>query len=488
MNISNIKRHIKHLIPFLAICMLCSNSSCDNTSVPFTEAEPEEEIVGGDVEFWMTRGNESVLFEKQDSLTWTNSSNGFTTVEIDSTQIFQEIDGFGFSLTGGSAYVINQMAESKKSELLEELFLTEGDAIGISYLRISLGASDLSSKPFTYNETPNGESDINLDYFSLEEEQADLLPLLKRIIVLSPEIKILATPWTAPTWMKSNKSFIGGELEKEYYDVYALYFIKYIQAMADEGITIDAITVQNEPLHDGNNPSMYMSANDQKEFIKSHLGPKFEENSISTKIIIYDHNLDNTSYSLSILSDDDAAQYIDGSAYHLYAGDINSLSSVYTAYPDKKVYFTEQWTSANGSFSDDFKWHMSNIIIGATRNWSSNVLEWNLASDSNYEPHTIGGCEQCQGALTISGNSVVKNVSYYIIAHASKYVRPGSVRIASDSSDDLPTVAFQTPDGKKVLIVLNNGSDISTKFNISYKDKTFTSSLWSGAVGTYIWN
>lgn len=161
---------------------------------------------------------------------------------------------------------------------------------------------------------------------------------------------------------------------------------------------------------------------------------------------------------------------------------------MHAAYPDKKVYFTEQWTSANGDFGDDLKWHTSNLIIGATRNWSSNVLEWNLASDSNYEPHTVGGCDQCQGALTIEGNSVSKNVSYYIIAHASKFVRPASVRIASDSSDDLQTVAFQTPDGQKVLIVLNSGTAVSTKFNISYNGKAFTSSLWSGAVGTYIWN
>lgn len=482
------KRHIRLFIQLMALCLLCSNSACEKTNETVTEPDLEEEIIGGDVEFWMTRGDKSVLFEKQDSLPWTDTSSGYTTITVDSSQRFQEIDGFGFSLTGASAYVINQMSEPEKTALLEDLFLTDDDAIGISYLRISIGASDLSAAPFTYDETPDGEADENLDYFTIAEEQADLLPVLKRVVALNPDIKILATPWTAPTWMKSNLSFVGGELEKAYYDAYALYFIKYIQAMANEGIIIDAVTVQNEPLHDGNNPSMYMSAADQTEFVKDHLGPKFEANNILTKIIIYDHNLDRISYPLSILADADAAQYIDGSAFHLYAGDISSLSTVYAAYPDKKVYFTEQWTSANGDFAADLQWHVSNLIIGATRNWSSNVLEWNLATDTNYGPYTVGGCDQCQGALTIDGDAVTKNVSYYIIAHASKFVRPGSVRIASDSSDDLQTVAFQTPEGKTVLIVLNNSTSITTKFSINFNGKMMSSSLWSGAVGTYIWD
>jgi glucosylceramidase len=475
-----------------AVCLFtlisCGKGRADDTLTTDNEIDTQAETTGSEVEFWMTRGNKSVLFEKQDSLSWQATEDGLVTIKVDSTQVYQEMDGFGFALTGGSATVINQMAEQKKSELLQELFLTTGNSIGVSYIRISLGASDLSSEPFTYDETPNGEPDLNLDYFSLEIEQEDLLPILKQIIQLNPEIKILASPWTPPIWMKTNKSFIGGELNKEYYDVYARYFVKYIESMAEEGITIEAITVQNEPLHDGNNPSMYMSAEDQADFIKTALGPRFEESNINTKIIIYDHNLDRIDYPITVLNDSEAYNYIDGSAFHLYAGEISSMSTLKAQFPDKNLYFTEQWTGSNGDFGGDLKWHVSTLIIGATRNWSNNVLEWNLASDPNFNPHTDGGCSMCQGALTITGDSFTRNVSYYIIAHASKFVRPGSIRIASDTSDELQTVAFISSEGKKVLIVLNNETSISTKFNIQYKGKNFTSSLWSGAVGTYIWD
>lgn len=482
-----IKRHIKSSLVLLVVSALGFCFACDETNPTIAPVVPLEDTKSQDIEFWLTRGDQSILFGKQDSISWGEAAAGYTNIIIDSTLTYQEMDGFGFALTGASAYMINQMTDAKKAELLEELFLTSDESIGISYIRLSLGASDLSAEAFTYNETPNGEADIDLNYFSLEEEQADLLPVLKQIVALSPNIKILASPWTAPTWMKTNKSFIGGELMEEYYDTYARYLVKYIQAMGNEGIIIDAITVQNEPLHDGNNPSMYMSAENQAKFIKSALGPAFEENNIATKIIIYDHNLDRLDYPTTVLNDAEAYPYIDGSAFHLYAGDISSMSTLQAQFPDKNLYFTEQWTGSESEFSGDLKWHVCNLIIGASRNWSKNVLEWNLASNASYGPHTNGGCSKCRGALTISANNVTRNVSYYIIAHASKFVRPGSLRIASSTSDDLQTVAFLTPEGKKVVIVLNSGTAISTKFNVSFNGKTFTSSLWSGAVGTYVW-
>jgi glucosylceramidase len=469
-----------------------SDTKMDTQTITIDEDDPDaSESIGTEVEFWMTQGNQAVLFEKQEDdlvFGYGSESSSDITIEVDTTTSYQEMDGFGFALTGGSAQVINQMDDQERDALLEELFLTDSNNIGISYIRISIGASDLSAEPFTYDETLDGAEDLDLENFSLTDYDSDLIPVLQSIIELNPDIKILGSPWTAPIWMKSNASYIGGELLSDYDDVYANYLIEYINEMENNGITIDAITIQNEPLNDENNPSMYMSASDQTDFIKNHLGPKFAENNISTKIIIYDHNADNTAYPLSILADDEAAQYVDGSAFHLYAGDISSLSTVHEAYTDKNVYFTEQWTSANGDFGDDLQWHLSNLIIGATRNWSRNVLEWNLASDPNYEPHTTGGCDACQGALTIDGNSVSRNVSYYIIAHASKFVRPGSVRIASNTSDELETVAFKTPDGEKVLIVLNNSTSTSTNFNIQFNNTTISSSLLSGAVGTYVWN
>lgn len=231
---------------------------------------------------------------------------------------------------------------------------------------------------------------------------------------------------------------------------------------------------------------MLMLAQDQADFIKKSLGPAFEAANIKTKIIVYDHNADRTDYPLLILNDPDAAKYVDGSAFHLYAGSIDDLSKVHNAWPSKNLYFTEQWVGAPGNLESDLAWHVRTLIIGGTRNWCRNVLEWNLASDPTYNPHTAGGCDQCLGTITINGDAVTRNPAYYILAHAAKFVRPGSVRINSNLPGNLPNVAFKTPEGKKVLIVLNDNST-GQQFNIKFNGKTVTTSLDKGAVGTYLW-
>src|SRR5699024_9850250 len=255
-------------------------------------------------------------------------------------------------------------------------FSTDSTFIGVSYLRISIGASDLSKRVFSYDDVSSEQTDTTLQYFDLDADKYNLIPLLKEILKINPDIEILGSPWSAPVWMKTNKSSKGGKLDPEYYDEYAQYFVKYIQAMDANGITIDAITPQNEPLNPDNNPSMVMTADEQTDFIKNDLGPAFEKAGIKTKIIIYDHNCNRHDYPITGLKDDDARKYIAGSAFHLYAGDISALSQVHKAYPQKGVYFTEQWTGGPGDFAGDLQWHVKNLIIGATRNWSKNVLEW----------------------------------------------------------------------------------------------------------------
>lgn len=437
---------------------------------------------------WLTTPDKKALFEKQpDRLSFTKGvKNGDPTIEVDTSQTFQEIDGFGFALTGGSATLIHSLPAATQDALLKELFLADGPNIGISYLRVTIGASDLSDTTFTYDEMPPGQTDEQLQHFSIAEDRKDVIPVLKKIVALNPAIKILGSPWTAPTWMKTNNSFKGGSLKPEYYKAYAQYFLKYIQAMRQEGIVIDAITPQNEPLHGGNVPSMVMQPAEQADFIANHLGPAFRSAGIKTKIIIYDHNADRPDYPITVLDNAGARPYIDGSAFHLYGGPITALSKVHDAYPDKHIYFTEQWVGGPGNFSKELQWHVSTLIIGATRNWSRNVLEWNLAADPAYKPHTVGGCTTCLGALTIGGDSVSRNVAYYIIAHASKFVRPGSVRIGSSVPAELNNVAFRTPDGRKVLIVVNNGK-APQRFNISFNGKVAATALDNGAVATYIW-
>jgi glucosylceramidase len=407
---------------------------------------------------------------------------------VDENTTYQTSDGFGYTLTGGSAEVINSLDAAKRDELLQELFdPAAANSISVSYLRVSIGASDLNATPFTYDDMPTGQTDVNLTNFSLAPDMTNLVPLLKKILAINPNIKILGSPWSPPTWMKDNNSFVGGSLQAQYLSVYAQYFVKYIQQMKAQGITIDAITPQNEPLHPGNNPSLLMPAAQQAEFIKNHLGPAFQAANITTKIIIYDHNCDRSDYPISILNDPAAKAYINGSAFHLYAGDISALSTVHNAHPDKALYFTEQYTPSNGNFGGDLKWHLKNVIIGSMRNWSRNALEWNLANNSTFGPHTPGGCTVCKGAITVeTGSTFTRNVGYYIIAHASKFVPPGSVRISSSSIGDLNNVAFKTPAGKKVLIVENDGAG-SGIFNIKYNGKWVVVSLDGGSVGTFVW-
>lgn len=473
------------LLLISSILMINCSKSNNNSSGSAGNTPPNNPppvITADTINSWITKADQSELLQKQNALVLSNTKNSYTSITVDSTQTFQTIDGFGYTLTGGSAYVINTLDATTKNNLLQELFGSNSNSIGISYLRISIGSSDLNASVFSYDDIVG---DTTLSHFSLSKDETDLIPLLKQIIAINPAIKILATPWSAPIWMKDNNSSIGGSLLTKYYDVYANYFVKYIKAMQAEGIVIDAVTPQNEPLNPDNNPSMVVTADEEKNFIKNNLGPAFSANEVKTKIICYDHNCDRPDYPTTILSDADAAKYVDGSAFHLYAGDISALSSVHDSYPSKNLYFTEQWTGSKESFSNDLLWHMQNVVIGSMNNWSRTALEWNLASDANYEPHTNGGCDQCKGALTISG-SVTRNVGYYIIAQASKFVPAGSVRISSSSITGLYNVAFLTPEGKKVLIVLNNGSSAIT-FNIKYKDDIVATSSLAGSVVTYVW-
>lgn len=477
-------RRFRRVIFFIMAFLIMSCCSRSNVDTP--KPTPNPTPTTNEVDVWLTKSDQSIKLQKQTSvLSFASYNNIYQNIELDVNQKFQSIDGFGFSLTGGSAQVINTLSSTKKQQLLQELFGNSENSIAVSYLRISIGASDLNSSVFSYDDLPTGQTDVNLSQFSLSKDQ-EVINLLKEILAINPNIKIMASPWSPPTWMKDNGNSIGGSLLPQYYSVYAQYFVKYIQSMKQNGITIDAITPQNEPLHGGNNPSMLMSATQQADFIKNHLGPAFQNANISTKIVVYDHNCDRPDYPISILSDTAANPYVDGAAFHLYGGDIGVLSGIHSTFPTKNLYFTEQWTSSAGDFGGDLKWHLKNVIIGSMRNWSKNALEWNLANDSNFQPHTNGGCTMCKGAITvIASENFEKNVSYYIIAHASKFVPQNSVRISSTTVGNLNNVAFLRPDGKIALIVENDGTN-TEMFNIKINGKWATTSLDAGSVATYI--
>lgn len=410
----------------------------------------------------------------------------FPVIQIDTAQHFQTVEGFGYTLTGGSAMLLHQMGASERTALLQEFFGKNSNSIGVSYLRISLGASDLDAEVFSYDDLPTGQTDPDLLNFNLSKDTLYLIPILKEILAINPKIKLMGSPWSPPKWMKSNGSSVGGNLKPQYYAAYAQYFVKYIQAMQVNGIALDAVTPQNEPQHGGNNPSLVMSFLQQADFIKNNLGPAFQAAGIDTKIVIWDHNCDNAAYPIAILDDPAAKPFVAGSAFHLYNGDVSALTQVHNAHPDKALYFTEQWTGSTSQFDEDLKWHLKNVIIGTMRNWSSVALEWNLANDPNFEPHTPGGCTQCKGAVTIDGSKSTKNVSFYIIAQIAKYVPPGSVRLESNILTEMPNVAFRTPEGKTVLVVLNENTNLKS-FNINAGGKWIVASLHGETAGTFVW-
>lgn len=468
-----------------------------------------------EIESWLTTPDRLALFEKQSETARfrAESRSRGATIVVDDRQAYQTIDGFGFALTGGSAeHLINMSAEAR-AKLLFELFATDDNNIGVSYLRLTIGASDLNSFVFSYDDLPTGETDYELKHFDLAQDKNDVIPVLKQILAINPNIEIMASPWSAPAWMKTNNDVRNGHLKKECYATYALYFVKYIQAMEDAGITIDAITIQNEPLNSRNTPSMPWFLDEQREFIRDHLIPAFEKSGTQVKLILFDHNCDRFDYPLALLSDPAISAFADGSGFHHYGGDLGALSIVHLARPDKNLYFTEQMVVERpGSSEIAIAASVKRMIVDVTRNWSRNVILWNLAADPLNDPHTDnGGCSMCQGAVTIDGDDVTRNIAYYTIAHASKFVRPGSVRIASTNTGDPtvsltedeerpgliratvientqvpPNVAFKTPDGKIVLIVAN--TTWSTRsFRVQYNGRFARLRLPPGGVGTYVW-
>lgn len=438
------------LIPLFLLITLCA---CSEESTP-----PDNDGDGGiSATAWLTSGDGS---RRLDPLGERNFAAGgqepAEVVSIDPGQTFQTMQGFGAALTNSSAWLIE--ASGSREAIIADLFSRE-TGIGISYARLPMGASDFTAVPaYTYNDLPAGQSDPDLSEFSIDPDRAFILPVLKDALAARPDLKVIGSPWSAPAWMKSPATLNGGSLRTQYHGVYADYFVRFVQAYAAEGVTVDAITVQNEPLHSTNDyPTMLMQAGQQADFIADHLGPALAAAGLATRIYAYDHNWDRPDYPLAILGDVNARRYVAGTAWHCYGGSVDAQSTVRDAHPDKDVIFTEcsggEWDS---DFGNVLMWNMRNLFIGSVRNWSSAVLLWNLALDAQNGPHR-GGCGNCRGVVTVrSDGTWERNVEYYTIGHFSRFVQPGAVRIASDTyPGSLESVAFRNPDGTLVAVVMN---------------------------------
>lgn len=427
------------------------------------------------VSIWTTTGSQSQLLQQQGNVTFgPDAGTAATTITVNEGTTYQTIDGFGYTLTQGSAKLISNLSATAQSALLNELF-SPSSGIGISVVRIGVGATDLSDYSYTYRD---GAA------FSLSgPDLTYTIPILKKILAINPAIKVLATPWTAPRWMKTNGSFIGGTLKAENYESYGQYWLDYMNAMRAQGIEIWGITPQNEPLNPHNEPSMTLTKENQLGLINDYIGPKLRGAGFNCKIICYDHNCDNTEFPIYVANN---SSYVDGSAFHLYGGSIAAMTTVKNA-TNKNVYFTEQYTDKNGSFSGDLAWHIQNVVIGSINNWARTVLEWNLVSDSQGGPHTPGGSTVSMGAVTIDGTTITRRVGYYIIAHVSKFVQPGAVRISSNSAGNIQTTAFRNSDGSKVLLAFNNSSS-NVAFKVKWGSQSFNYTLPGGTAATFKWS
>lgn len=439
------------------------------------------------IEGWITRAADALLQPMQPAVFSASApQDTLPTIEVDDSRIFQPIEGFGFALTGGSAFLLAGLAAADRTALLQELFGSSDASVGLSCLRLTIGASDLGERAYSYWELDPGTADPDLAHFNLAACCPEVVPVLQEILRINAAVKIIASPWSAPSWMKTNGSFVAGSLKPECYSAYAQYLVKYLEVMRGHGIHVSAMTPQNEPQNPRNEPSMVMTATEQAEFIKGYLGPALRKGAPETEILCWDHNCDGADYPLAVLGDAEARAYIAGVAWHLYRGSPEAMSDVQAQYPDKKVYFTEQWVSAHDGFMGALRWHTKNVIIGTLRNWSRTALEWNLASDPEYALHTPGGAVGALGGITI-GATITRNPGYYLMAHAARFIRPGSVRVYSSEVDQLPNVTCLTPDSRMVMLVMND-ADGPRRFRVQHRDAYATLELGTGDVATLRWN
>ncbi len=453
----------------------------------------------GTARLWLTTPDRSRLLERQadlvavsrDSAPSTTTTPG-TRITVDRSQRFQTMVGFGAAITDAAAELIQQRIPAvERAALVQELFGRTDGGAGFSFVRLTIGASDFSRSHFTYDDLPSGSRDVALAHFSIDSARRDVLPLVRSARAINPQLTVMATPWSAPAWMKSSQSLITGTLEPGAYPAFAEYLRRYVEAFGREGVPIALLTVQNEPHNEPKDyPGMRFTAPQRATFIGTHLGPLFAARGVRTRILDWDHNWDEPQSPMEVLRDTVARRYVSGVAWHCYAGDVSAQSQLHAAFPDKETYFTE---CAGGAWAPDFganlRWNMKTLVIGATRNWARGVVLWNLALDTHHGPH-LGGCNDCRGVLTVDSATgrVTRNEEYYALAHASRFVRPGATRIASDTGvDDLDTVAFSNADDASVVLLVVNSATVARRFLIGDGRYSFPASIPAGAVATFVW-
>ncbi len=465
---------------------------------------------------WVTTPDRAELLQQRDPVTFESGGSDLTTIVVDPTQRFQTMDGFGASITDSSASLLAALTPAQRDQAMRALF-DPTDGIGVSFLRQPVGSSDFTAEAahYTFDDVAPGATDFPLEHFSIAHDEAQVLPLLREAKRLDPELKVMATPWSPPAWMKTGDSLVDGRLKDDpaVYDAYARYLVKFVQAYTAAGVPIDYLSVQNEPQN--RTPDAYPGTDmpvAQQEKVILALGPLLKKASPRTQILGYDHNWQThpndaantppgedpaTDYPYQLLSGP-AAKWIAGTAYHCYYGDPSDQTALHEAFPKKGIWFTECSGSHGPTdtpeqiFRGTLTWHARTIAIGTTRNWAQSVVNWNIALREDGSPH-LGGCGTCTGLLTIGDDGTVRtDAEYYTIGHLAKFVRPGAQRIASTSfgttgwNGQIMDVAFRNPDGSTALVV-HNENDNPRSFAVAVGDRSFEYTLPGGALATFTW-
>jgi glucosylceramidase len=484
------RREIARLFQLSWVCTVCLfMSSCPDSSEAAQTAHS-----GPSVQIVETTGDRTMLLQAQPSIVFTRDGNSKgLVITVDEKTRYQQMDGFGGSLTDSSAWLIwNKLSASQQTTLMQELF-SPSNGIGISFLREPMGATDFSaSGNYSYDDVPAGKTDPNLTNFSVAHDVAYIIPLVKQALAINPDIKVVALPWSPPAWMKTTTTMNGGNMIAADFPSLAQYFIDFVQAYQQQGIPIYALSVQNEPRYTTTGyPTESLTADDESTFIGNYLGPALSKAGLANvKIFAYEHNWDDTAYPEVVLGSS-AAQYLAGTSFHCYAGDPSAQSTVKSAFPAKDIWFTECSGITPTKFASDLVWNAEHLLIGATRNWARSVSIWNLALDQNSGPKN-GTCSNCRGVVTIDDSvspaHITFNVEYYILGHLGKFVLSGAHRIDSNTfgKGSIEDVAFQNPDGSIVLLVLNSASSVGA-FTVTFKDHSFNYSLPAGALATFRW-
>ena len=494
-------RYMKLWSMAAVVVMLNSCNSAGITDEDINGDGSGAQEVTGDVRAWVTTADKGNLFKVEGFDFGSPGSMSPYVVNIDTGQRYQTVDGFGAAITGATSYNLMQMTQEDRTAFLTKVFDKE-DGFGSSLIRVSIGASDFpaSGEEFTWCDT-EGPSDDPLQYFAPHKDDLTyLIPVLKEIYAINPDVKIIGSPWSAPIWMKESASWTSASLKEECYQMYGEYFAKWISYMEEQGFDIYAVTPQNEPLNKGNSMSMYMDWAQQRDFIKQGLGPALEQAGLDTKILVFDHNYnyddisDQEDYPLNIYADSEASQYVAGSAWHNYGGDVSELDQIANAYPDKDIYFTEasigEW---NYNFESCLVNDFQSIFIGTLSRMGKGVTLWNLMLDDKKGPYSpaSGSCKSCYGAADISSSdykTIDYKTHYYQIAHASMVVKPGAVRIGTSGfvADDIDYLAFENPDGSIGVIIVSKASE-SQSFVFSTDAHTVRYEVPAASLVSLLW-